>query len=69
MPVRVGSPLGINGISDQLNDPAYATAVGLLLWGMKPNSNGNAKQNFFGDGLVNLMSRIRGLFIKQAQAA
>jgi cell division protein FtsA len=65
MPVRVGSPLGINGISDQLNDPAYATAVGLLLWGMKPKSNIRAKQNLFGDSLVNLMSRIRGLFAKQ----
>jgi hypothetical protein len=36
---------------------------------MKPKSNIKAKQNLFGDGLVNLMSRIRGLFSKQAQAA
>jgi cell division protein FtsA len=69
MPVRVGAPLSVYGISDQLRDPAYATAVGLLLWGIKPKSNVNAKQNLFGDGLVNLMSRIRGLFSKQAQAA
>ena len=69
MPVRVGAPLNVYGISDQLSDPAYATAVGLLCWGMKPKSNIKAKQNLFGDGLVNLMSRIRGLFSKQAQAA
>jgi cell division protein FtsA len=69
MPVRVGAPLSVYGISDQLRDPAYATAVGLLLWGIKPKSNVNARQNLFGDGLVNLMSRIRGLFSKQAQAA
>ena len=34
IPVRKGRPLntGIYGISDILQDPAYATAVGLLLW-------------------------------------
>jgi cell division protein FtsA len=65
MPVRVGAPLNVYGISDQLNDPAYATAVGLLLWGMKPKSNTRVKQNLFGDGIINLVSRIRSLFSKQ----
>jgi cell division protein FtsA len=65
MPVRVGAPLNVYGISDQLKDPAYATAVGLLLWGMKPKSNVKAKQNLFGDGIFNLMSRIKSLFSKQ----
>jgi len=68
MPVRVGAPLNVYGISDQLNDPAYSTAVGLLLWGMKPKSNTKMKQNIFGDGIFNLMSRIRSLFGKQAQS-
>jgi cell division protein FtsA len=68
MPVRVGSPLNVYGISDQLNDPAYATAIGLLLWGMKPKSNIKARQNIFGDSIVNLVSRIRSLFGKQAQS-
>jgi cell division protein FtsA len=66
MPVRVGAPLNVYGISDQLTDPAYATAVGLLLWGMKPKTNVKAKQNLFGDGIFNLMSRIKGLFGRQA---
>ncbi len=35
LPVRVGTPTNINGISDALRDPAYATSVGLLLWGAK----------------------------------
>jgi cell division protein FtsA len=65
MPVRVGAPLNVYGISDQLTDPAYATAVGLLLWGMKPKTNVKAKQNLFGDGIFNLMSRIKGLFGRQ----
>ena len=34
MPVRIGRPLGsgIYGISDILDDPAYATTLGLILW-------------------------------------
>jgi cell division protein FtsA len=67
MPVRVGAPLNVYGISDQLSDPAYSTAVGLLLWGMKPKSNIKAKQNLFGDGIVNLMSHIKSLFGRQTQ--
>ena len=67
MPVRVGAPLNVYGISDQLSDPAYSTAVGLLLWGMKPKSNYKVKQNLFGNGIANLMSRIRGLFVKKHQ--
>ena len=35
LPVRVGCPLHITGITDALRDPAYATGVGLLLWGAK----------------------------------
>ena len=35
MPVRVGRPMRLEGVSDALDDPAYATAVGLLLWKMK----------------------------------
>jgi hypothetical protein len=35
---------------------------------MKPKSNVKAKQNLFGDGIVNLMSRIKGLFGKQPQS-
>ena len=32
LPVRIGYPMQLWGVSDSLNDPAYATAVGLLLW-------------------------------------
>jgi len=66
MPARVGAPLNVYGISDQLSDPAYATAVGLLLWGLKPKSNVKAKQNLFGNGIFSLMSRIKNLFGKQS---
>ncbi len=32
LPVRVGDPVSMYGVSDTLRDPAYATSVGLLLW-------------------------------------
>jgi cell division protein FtsA len=38
LPARIGSPLGLHGLADSINRPAYATAVGLLLWGMRHTS-------------------------------
>jgi cell division protein FtsA len=35
VPVRVGEPVSLFGVSDELRDPAYATSVGLLLWKMR----------------------------------
>jgi len=35
VPVRVGEPVSLFGVADELHDPAYATAVGLLLWKMR----------------------------------
>lgn len=35
MPVRVGIPKELKGITDEIEDPAFATAVGLLLCGSK----------------------------------
>ena len=35
LPVRVGKPHDLQGLTDVLESPAYATSVGLLLWGMR----------------------------------
>ena len=35
LPVRVGKPQDLQGLTDVLDSPAYATSVGLLLWGMR----------------------------------
>jgi cell division protein FtsA len=35
VPVRLGKPMNLYGVSDVLNNPAYATGVGLLLWKMR----------------------------------
>ncbi len=64
MPVKVGAPQNIRGMADTLRDPAYATALGLLLWGAR---NSNVKtwrgNNFaFASQMARLFTRIRGLF-------
>ncbi|MBN1190695.1 MAG: cell division protein FtsA [Dehalococcoidales bacterium] len=53
LPVRIGMPPPVNGVSNNLlNDPAYATSVGLVLWKMK---NDNTQK------WVNKPSGLRGL--------
>lgn len=35
MPVRIGMPTNLKGIIDEVEDPAFATAIGLLIYGSK----------------------------------
>ena len=45
MPVRIGAPKGIHGLSDDLNSPAYAAGVGLLRWSAMENGHNGHKPN------------------------
>ncbi len=38
LPTRIGKPLGIRGLVDVVNNPMYATAVGLVLYGARSQS-------------------------------
>jgi len=40
MPVRLGSPQGVKGIDDVVRNPIYATAVGLLIYGLRKQNEG-----------------------------
>jgi cell division protein FtsA len=40
MPVRVAGPTDIAGLTDNILNPAYSTAIGLLLWGAKELASG-----------------------------
>jgi len=35
LPVQIGFPQNFEGVVDKIDDPAYATAIGLALWGSK----------------------------------
>lgn len=62
LPVRVGTPINIHGITDALRDPAYATSVGLLLWGARHKGTGTWHHRSFGLGLRHLIFRLKNLF-------
>jgi len=63
IPVRKGQPLGasIYGITDVLNDPAYATTTGLVLWQAR-NKEKSAWQVKRGGVLGGFVSLFRKLF-------
>jgi len=62
LPVRVGTPTKMHGITDVLRDPAYATSVGLLLWGAKHEGKQTWRTHRFSAGLRHLVFRIKNLF-------
>lgn len=43
LPVRRGTPIGIEGLVDLVNSPLYATGVGLVLYGCRNRSKGRFK--------------------------
>lgn len=47
MPVRVGIPTGLKGIIDEVQDPAFATGVGLVIYGAQ-NDVGVSQSTPFG---------------------
>jgi cell division protein FtsA len=67
LPARRGYPIGVGGLVDVVNNPIYATGVGLILYGFK---NTNVKRRRFGKGgtfktLLNrtkLLNRMREWF-------
>jgi cell division protein FtsA len=58
LPVRIGMPANLYGVSDMLHDPAYATSVGLLLWKRR---NGGAR-SFRPKGVGRVLSGVFRIF-------
>ncbi|MCV6605537.1 MAG: cell division protein FtsA [Porticoccaceae bacterium] len=44
MPVRLGAPSNITGLTDIVNNPIYSTGVGLLLYGMQQQQEGSVRR-------------------------
>ncbi|PIE71130.1 MAG: cell division protein FtsA [Deltaproteobacteria bacterium] len=51
VPARMGSPCGIGGLVDVVNNPKYATAVGLILYGVRNRSRDRFQRQTSGGGL------------------
>jgi len=45
MPVRIANPLSVQGLKEYVNDPSYATVVGLLHYGMQATSEVESATN------------------------
>lgn len=57
LPVRIGFPAGIGGLTDVVKDPSYATAVGLVIYGSKHSHVRN-----YGNRDMEIVNRIRDFF-------
>jgi len=60
MPVRVGSPQNVSGMTEILNNPIYSTGVGLLLTGYQHQREDRA--DFISSNIKNLFARMKGWF-------
>lgn len=61
MPVRLGQPQEVKGLYDYVSDPSYATAVGLLHYGMD-DVLGNTRERTGTEKVASLWSTIHGWF-------
>jgi cell division protein FtsA len=59
MPVRLGLPMKLSGVSEILDNPAHATGIGLLLWKLKNDDTQSPKVTDKGiNGLIKKMLRL-----------
>jgi cell division protein FtsA len=61
LPVRIGYPQHVGGVSDMVNTPQCATGVGLVLYAMKNSTNRRFRARD-GNGLGRLAGRMREWF-------
>jgi len=62
MPVRLAAPQGISGLADVVNNPMYSTGVGLLMYGLQQQGQGNAPVNNRTEESESLMDKIKTWF-------
>jgi cell division protein FtsA len=58
LPARLASPLGLYGLADSISRPAYSTAVGLLLWGLRHTSLLIDQEEQEESGSTSILSRL-----------
>lgn len=64
LPIRIGAPHGVSGLTDVVSKPSHATSVGLVRYGMLQGEGGGAKPNDRGgrSAAPEALQRIRNLF-------
>ncbi|KZY33562.1 MULTISPECIES: cell division protein FtsA [unclassified Oleiphilus] len=61
MPVRLASPQGVSGLADVVNNPMYATGVGLLMYGLKQRTT-DSEPMMRSEGGESFMEKIKTWF-------
>jgi cell division protein FtsA len=62
LPVRRGFPAGVGGLLDVVNNPMYATGVGLVLYGRRHLVEGRASRDGERGGFGRAFQRMKGWF-------
>jgi cell division protein FtsA len=62
MPVRLGSPQNIRGLTDIVNNPIYSTGVGLLQYAMKQHQDGGRNTQQHKDTQPSWLQQIKKMF-------
>lgn len=66
LPVQEGIPVyEVSGLIDKVDDPQYATAVGLMLWGldeMQTTVSNKGKMSFNLDGVGGALGKVKDIF-------
>lgn len=57
LPAQIGFPQNYDGVVDKIDDPAYATSIGLLIWG----SRFEGRRHHGGIGKLNLKKNLSGV--------
>jgi len=61
LPIRRGTPAGVGGLADHVSSPAFATAVGLVMYGHRNHVSEPARA--VGAGAIGRVAgRLRTLF-------
>ncbi|GAA6152331.1 cell division protein FtsA [Pseudoteredinibacter isoporae] len=62
MPVRLGAPQNVTGLSDIVNNPIYSTGVGLLNYGVNQQQEGKAANYSSKDAPMSIWEKFKNLF-------
>ncbi|MCH7623439.1 MAG: cell division protein FtsA [Nitrospinae bacterium] len=58
-PVRIGTPTGLGGLIDVVNNPMYATSTGLIQYGLRVDKSGKTRQLQGRNMFEKIFSRMR----------
>ena len=62
MPVRLGAPQQVKGLTDIVSNPIYATGIGLLQYGLDQQMEGGRRKRRSSSEEVNILSRVKSWF-------